>query len=103
MPLDEDEWSAASPAKSDKEIIHDFLREHPSEAYSAREIMQEVFEPDNESPAGKIAQAVLLRYVLALLEFMMAEGKVEERIVTREEESGEERVISYYRIADSHE
>lgn len=100
MPLDDEEWSAASPTKSDTDIVYDFLREHPSEAYSAKEIMREVFEPETESVAGKIVWAVLLRYVLAVLQLLIADGKVEERVVIREDDSGGETAVSYFRITE---
>lgn len=111
MPLDEDEWeqggeSEYDPQENLQERIFEFLQQHDSKAYSAKEIAREFGVLPNEEPTDSFLDALsrsvkgygAIQDFVEALDVLTHEDKVEQKVVKQEDDFGETEETIYYRI-----
>lgn len=81
LPISKDQFNQGKEAVPLEERVLGFLTKHPDQAYTVREIVQEVIAPNLEDPTEKLTYADHYLSVQISLAGLMKEGKVSGSIV----------------------
>jgi hypothetical protein len=99
MPIAEEEWESATPARSDITFIQNFLEQNSDKAYSSADIAVERTDLSKEDGLGFTIMAL---YFESLLDGLVDQGRISVRVV---DEITEENAINgaYYRAISNSE